>query len=366
MHILNIIQCTNLGGMEQSNLLRLTGLKARGHSVNLVSLNALGELGPKLDEANIPSIGLEYQGLFGWRTLPKMRGAFLSQKADAVLMTGHNLAATFVLLGVKSFRKVLSIHHYHHSEGKQGVWRWKIYYRLAKHVFDHVTFASGFIREEALHIYPHLERMSSVVPNPFVLPLQPSDAEKREARRTMGLTDDVYIVGNAGWLIPTKRFDVFLRVAAKVIASYPNTLFLIAGDGPEKENLLLLAQDLGIGDAIRFLGWRPDLTDFYKVLDVMLFNSDSDALGRTPAEAASYGVPVVASIVRGGLSELFRSADEALVLPEHDIDAMSGAIGNLLSCRSTRHRAGQRARQRVADYGDVDSHAANMERLLSR
>ena len=52
MHILNIIQCANLGGMEQSTLALLTRLQARGHTTELLSLNPLGAMGRLLAEVD--------------------------------------------------------------------------------------------------------------------------------------------------------------------------------------------------------------------------------------------------------------------------------------------------------------------------
>lgn len=74
--------------MEQSNLLRLRGLRQRGHSLHLVSLNPLGPLAQQLDLLGISGTGLSYRGRFGWRSFPEMRRNFARSTADAVLMTG--------------------------------------------------------------------------------------------------------------------------------------------------------------------------------------------------------------------------------------------------------------------------------------
>jgi len=363
MRVLNIIQCTNLGGMERSNLLRLVGLKARGHSVELISLNPLGKLAPLLDDAGIPAVGLDYRGRFGWRSWPSQCRLFRANNPDAILMTGHNLVAAMALANVSEGRKILAIHCYHFEPGARS-WHWPLVYSVADRVFDHITFASEFIRREALMIRPSLERKSSVLPNPFELPPEVFSSERLESRQRFGIPNGAKVVGNAGWLLDRKRFDIFLRVAAKVLTKRSNITFLIAGDGPERKNLTTLAARLGIENNIRFLGWQPDLGDFYRSLDVMLFNTDFDALGRTPVEAASFGVPVVASVVHGGLKEVFRSEEEAVVLGEHDIDRLSEAVLQTLADPIAQKDRGRKARERVAEYGRMDRHAEEMERLL--
>ncbi|MBK1706975.1 glycosyltransferase [Halochromatium glycolicum] len=364
MQILNVIQCTNLGGMEQSNLLACKGLLARGHGIETVSLTPVGKIAPLMREAGIPTTGIRYRGRGGWRSIPEMVQQFQRCQADAVIMCGHNLAATLALARNPAKRKVLAIHHYHFEKADDGRWRWDAVYRFAERVFDHITFSSDFIRDEALTIRPQLERRSSVLPNPFVVPERPSVTERLSAKRHLGLSGSELVVGNAGWLTARKRFDVFLQVAARVSMAHRDAHFVIAGNGPNRENLKALAESLGIAGNTRFLDWQTDLSDFYRAVDVLLFNSDFDALGRTAAEAAAYGVPVVASVVRGGLRELFREGDGAVVLCEHDIEVLAGAVLALLENDDLRRARGTEVRERVATYGDIAGHVMRVEQLL--
>src|SRR4029079_19503619 len=115
------------------------------------------------------------------------------------------------------------------------------------------------IRQEAEAIYPPLRSIAHTVPYPFIVPELPSAVARAETRAQLQLPLDVPVVGNAGWLIKRKRFDVFLRVAQEVLRHPPETLFVIAGDGRERANLEALASQLGIEKQIRWLGWQPDL-----------------------------------------------------------------------------------------------------------
>jgi glycosyltransferase involved in cell wall biosynthesis len=363
MRILNVIQCTNFGGMEQSNLLRLKGLIARGHDVEVVSLTPLGPLAPMLAKEGIPATGLEYRGLFGWRSLGAMRRAFRARKPDAILMTGHNFAASLSLIGIPAKRKVQAIHH-HHFEGARDLTKWRLIYGVANAVFDRFTFCSRYILDEAVAAFPSVAGKASVVPNPFELPSESGEIERGVARRMLGLPEDAAVIGNAGWLIPRKRFDVFLQTAALIAKWIPDAIFLIAGDGPEHEALADLARELGIAKNLRFLGWQSDLAPFYAALDLVLFNSDFDALGRVPIEASAAGVPVVASVLRGGLAEFLRPPDEIILFDRHDPQQLADAAVGILADDGQRTDLSSRAKRRVADIGSPDAHAAEMERLL--
>jgi len=127
--------------------------------------------------------------------------------------------------------------------------------------------------------------------NPFVVPENVASASERDsARRRFGLPKDAFVVGNAGWLIARKRWDVFLRVACEVSRRTSDAHFVIAGDGPDRSRLEALAKKLGIESKVTWLGWQSNTAQVYSSLDVVLFNSDWDALGRTPIEAVVHGV----------------------------------------------------------------------------
>ncbi len=329
MQILNLIQCTNLGGMEQASLRLMRGLKARGEAVELISLNPIGQLGPLLQTAGIQHEGLPYLGKGGWRSYGLLKEKLKAVPAHGMLMTGHHLLGSLALGDYCKGRRILAI-HYHHT-GVKARWQWRLIYRIACRRFDAITFPCDFIRKEAEALYPPVARIAHTVRNPLDIPKLPSADEKIAARKMLGLPLDRPIVGNAGWLIPRKRFDIFLRTARKILDQNPKVLFMVAGDGSEKENLARLTSELGIGDNVRWLGWQQEMTRFYKSLDVLLFNSDWDALGLTPLEAMSFGVPAVCSVVNGGLGEILSSNEFGYLLPSHDTDALAGMVLKLLA-----------------------------------
>jgi glycosyltransferase involved in cell wall biosynthesis len=362
MKILNIMQCTNLGGMEQASLRLMAGLQHRGHTCRVLSLNPLGALAPLLVGQGIAAQGLPYAGKGGWRSFPALRRALRGAQADALVMTGHNLLAMLALGGVARSQRVLAM-HFHHT-GVKPAWQWRLIYRLACRRFQAVTFPSDFVRKEAEALYPALASISQTVRNPIPLPDLPSAADRLTAREKLGLPGAALIVGNAGWLIGRKRFDVFLQVARRVIEQVPGAIFLIAGDGPEKDSLQLLARELGISGNVRWLGWQQDLGAFYHSLDLLLFNSDWDAMGLTPLEAMSYGIPVVASVVNGGLREVINSAEVGFLLPVHDLQSLAQQTVSLLQ-GAERRTVGLRGRSRIAEIGSPEACAASYQELLS-
>ena len=114
--------------------------------------------------------------------------------------------------------------------------------------------------------------------------------------------------------------------AQRILKKNPNVLFAIAGSGEEQEQLKKLAAELGITASVRWLGWQREMNNLYKSLDVLLFNSDWDALPTTPLEAMSFGVPTVCSLIHGGLGEILDSREVGFLYPAHDIDVLGDRV----------------------------------------
>lgn len=362
MRVLNIIQCANLGGMEQSTLALLGGLQDQGHQVDLLSLTPLGGMAPLLVGRGIPAEGLAYRGRGGWRSLGALKRRLARAECDAVIMTGHNLMATLALGRLCRSRRLLSI-HFHHT-GVKPDWQWRLIYRAALLRFPAIAFPSDFIRREAEAICPAIAAVSHTIGCPISLSELPTEAERAEARRRLGIPMKTRVVGNAGWLIPRKRLDVFLRVGRNIAAEEPDALLLVAGDGPEGPVLKRLAQNLGIADRVRWLGWQSDLTSFYRSLDLALFNADWEALGRTPLEAVAAGAPVVASVVHGGLSEVLDGTAYGPIFASHDEAELTRAALCILRDRALGARLVEAARERLSRVASTALYTERVCRLL--
>lgn len=341
------MQGTNLGGMEQASLKLMKGLQKVGCDTSVISLNPLGSLEPLLKESLIECKGLPYVGKGGLISFPVMFRTVRYANADALIMTGHNLLAMFALKRKRNEARVLAM-HFHHA-GVKSEYSWKLIYREAINKFDYITFPSDYVRKEAETIAPFIKKCSYTVRNIVTLNDLISREVQCRARHKLNIPLDATVIGNAGWLIKRKRFDVFLQVADKVLKKNPDTIFLIAGDGPENEYLRKLAKDLGINDRIVWLGWQADLRAFYQSIDLILFNSDWDAMGLAPLEAVSYGIPVVASVVNGGLNEILRNGVDAIIYNEHRVADLANDICDIISDGKLRLRFVSNARRRLQE-----------------
>lgn len=210
--------------------------------------------------------------------------------------------------------------------------KWTAFYLAFGFGLEAITYPTEFSRNEALRIAPWLKPKMHVVRNGFDVHYTSEEQRmeaKYAARKSLGMAQDAFLVGNGGWLIQSKRFDVFLRTAHKVIQQIPNAAFYICGGGPEEHRLRNLSRELGIADKVHFTGWVQDLTPYYQAWDVLLFNTDFDALGCTPLEAASHGCLCVASCSYGGISEFLKHGKTGFLLDKHEPEKLAGFITQL-------------------------------------
>jgi glycosyltransferase involved in cell wall biosynthesis len=219
---------------------------------------------------------------------------------------------------------------------------------------DWLLAASTEIRDVALGLHPHprAEALTNGVDTTMFAP-QPQP-QKRQAP------------GRRRLIVPRRLFEkngveYFIRALPRVLELMDVEAVLV-GDGPERPRLEALVAELGIGQAVTFLGSRPN-TEMPALLsgaDVAVFPSLMEATSVAALEAMSCGVPVAASRV-GGLPEIVDEDVGTLFEPANP-DAQAAALVQLLA-RGDLAARGRAARERVVDRWSVQRLARRHEEI---
>ncbi len=135
----------------------------------------------------------------------------------------------------------------------------------------------------------------------------------------------------------------FLRAAARIHGQFQNVEFVLAGDGPLREELERWADELGIGDRVLFLGDRQDVSAVLASLHVSVVPSSSESLSNVIIESMAAGVPVVATRV-GGNPELITEG-RGIMVGLGDDQELAAAVERLLRDESMRWAVGQNGRK---------------------
>ena len=229
---------------------------------------------------------------------------------------------------------------------------------------DGVTAVSSYLAQEThrlfctdcpaevIYNFIDLDRFSPARANP-------------DLRARYACTDEALLghLSNFRWV---KRPQDVIRTFHRVAQQLPARLLMI-GDGPDRETAERMADELGVGDRVYFLGSDNDVEQLLPLLDLFLLPSEQESFGLAALEAMACGVPVIASNV-GGLPELVEEGRSGYLLPLRDVEAMSARAIEVLSNRDLHSTLKQGARARAEDFareGIIDRYEAYYRKVLA-
>ena len=351
MRILFLSTSMGMGGADSQLLAAAQGLRERGHEVRIVSLTALGPMGLRAQE-----LGLTTESLDMARGVPDPRGLFRlvrlvrSWRPDVLHshMVHANLMARALRLVTPVPVLVSTIHNIY-----EGGPLWMAAYRLTNRLVDGMTIisetaADRFIREgiipgDLLRVIPN-----GVDPEPF---RAVSGAERDDMRRRLDLRQEFAWLA-VGRFEAAKDYPNMLQAFAAVRERHPEVVLLLVGRGSLQRDTEALAQRLGLGDAVRFLGVRDDVPALVSAADAYVMSSAWEGMPMVLLEAAAGGLPVVTTRV-GGNHEAVLDGTTGFLAPARDSGALASAMSRLMALPAAERREmGERGREHVrANHG---------------
>lgn len=232
---------------------------------------------------------------------------------------------------------------------------------LATHVVAVYSGARDFIVQ---HEGIPAERVSVVHNGIDAERFQTDPALRAGARAEWAIPPGAPVLYGAGRLTYQKHFHAFLRIAAQVAERVPELRVLVAGVGPDESDLRRLADQLGLHEKVRFLGYVADATRLYAASDVFLLTSRYETTPLVVLEAMAARVPVVATPV-GSVAEVFEDGVEAFFVPHDNEDLFAERVVTLLRDRAKAVEVADAAHRKVCTAGSAAAMTREFERLLS-
>jgi glycosyltransferase involved in cell wall biosynthesis len=229
------------------------------------------------------------------------------------------------LASLLSLTKSIRIHtfHGHLLKGYFNARKTWLIIKLEKILsrFTHETIAVGeIVRKELLEVGIGNPESFTVIPPGIETP--PS-VPSRIARDSFGVNDSRLIVSFIGRIEQIKRPDRFLDAAGLFFKSFPDTLFLVAGEGSLLETMKIRAKSEEL--PVRFLGWRPDIENIVCASDFVVLTSDNEGMPMSLIQASLLGIPSVATNV-GSVSEVVKHESTGLVTSTSTQDIVDSMI----------------------------------------
>lgn len=223
---------------------------------------------------------------------------------------------------------IYTAHGFHFYKGA-SVLNWAIYYPIEL-LLSYWTNCLITINKEDYYRAKHKFHAKKTVYIPGVgidsNRFQNLSVSREQKRQELGLSKEDIFILSVGELNKNKNHEVVVRALAGLKGQ--NIVYMIAGEGNQKEHLNTLAEENGV--SLRLLGFREDICSLLEAADVFAFPSKREGLSVSVMEAMFMKKPVIASKIRGN-TDLIKDGENGLLVYPNTVDSWKQSIRKMLS-----------------------------------
>jgi len=351
--LLHLIGELGRGGAEKQLFCLASALARRGWRQTVITFSPGGVWLPRFQEIGVPVLGLPPSRFKPWR-LWQLQRLIRRQKPRLMLSWSAYVAAYgYWVMGGPQLVKIVNVRcditiDRHHGTFKQKMGMLSRTLEKADYVLSNSRRNLDALQAQGLRLPP-----TEVIYNIVRTENGPPVRQCAGAGRIVAV----------GSLIPRKAIDVLLRAAAILLAAGRRFEIVLAGDGPERESLILLSKKLGINDRVTFLGDVDDVPRLLATACILAHPSWMEGLSNAIIEAMAAGLPVVACPV-GATPEIIDDGQNGLLVPAGEPQPLAAALGRLLDDDALRARLGRKAWEHVRQRFDEATIVNQYEKVL--
>jgi len=316
-HVLHVQKVAGISGSEAHLLQLLPDLRARGWDARFLMLHedepGAWEFAHELEERGVPLDAVRLRADVDPLAFGEV-AAYLSRRQPRILHTHLVHADVYGQLAGTMTRVPLRLSTKHgFNEFREGR-----FFGLADRTVGSLAHVHIAISQGLAHYLAETEGFDE---ERFVV-VHYGISARDGASPYSGTEPRLLCVGR---LIPIKGHLVLLRALARARLRVPGLMLDIAGRGPLEPSLKAFARELGIEDAVRFLGFVAPVERAIEDAAIIVVPSLGEGFGMVALEAMERARPVIASAV-GGLPEIVADGETGVVVPPADADALAEAM----------------------------------------
>ena len=335
MRIVQVMFSKGFGGAERYFVDLCLSLAERGHEVLAITHPESASRRHLEGHPRIRVVPLRVRGNHDWLKLWPLARAVRAFRPDIV---EAQLSRAGLYLGrIKRWLSAPLVTHVHNY--------------LDLKYFRHVDFFTAATPDQARHLRELgvADERITVVPNFSMFP-------PRE--RPAGETTTAVQLLAFGRFVHKKGFDVLLRAVARLPDQDAYRLVL-AGDGPDRDKLTALADELGIAERVDFPGWLEDVTPLLDQADVFVLPSRHEPFGIVVLEAMARGTAIVSTRTEGPVTIL--DTDSGWLCAIDDAADLAIQLEDAIRDDAGRSARAERALARYRERYYVDTVLPQME-----
>lgn len=327
------------GGQERRILRELEGLDpARFRGLLLCQPGS--KLGHVTEERKIPTIWLKMRSAYDPVAFIQILRLLKRERVDIIHAHSSRDAwlagAAGKLLGIKVFRT----RHLLTPIGGPYV-----YARLT----DLVLTVSEGVRQYLVSAGVPAQQIIAVPTGIDLRRFDPTRPDLLDMRQHFGIPREAFVIGIVAVLRRAKGHRFLLQAVKRLAPEFPQIKLLIAGTGPQEQNIKNLIKELGLGEQVLMLGLQDDIPNLLRALDVFVLPAQEEALGTALIEATAMGVPVIATRI-GGIPEVVGEA--GLLFESEDVEALVQHLRTLIRSPELAARMREQGIARARQFYD--------------
>ena len=326
-------------------------------------------IGEKARAKGLTFYEIEERGKFDIRVLKSLRDIVLQHDINLIHGHDHKSDLFAYLLRRWLWRRKLSVVSTAHGWVMLGL-KGALYRRLDLSLmrrFDHLIAVSDATKDEMVAAGVRSD-LISVIHNAIDTDAWSPNRVTRTLSKELNLDGAFPVIGYVGRIMPEKDLVTWLRAAAIVAKQFPQSQFVLVGEGKDGETLgelKRLAGELGIADKTHFPGYRSDLLPVYSAFDLFVLSSRREGLPNSILEAMALGVPVVTTDVAGA-KELVVDGQTGYVSRQGDVAGITRSLVALIESESLRKRMSRAGRERVEQKFSFNARLQRIESLYEQ
>lgn len=356
--ICHVINSFDIGGAEI--LLKDILLNFNSNEFSFVVVYVIGD-GPLIKNINFkyPIYNLSNNGRFTFKSFFQLIKILKKEKVSAIHthdpQSGILARIAAKLIGVKF---VFTTRH-----NPDLIGRFPFIYSLENYLLKNsngIVVISNAVKEALISKYKINESKITLVYNSIDLEFfKPSHKKINEIE---------FVIGTICRLTQQKGIDLLIQSFYKFInKNKKDVQLVIAGEGPEKENLLALTSSLSLNDKVKFIGalQREDVRKTLYSLDVFVLASRWEGFGISLIEAMACGVPVIGSNV-DGISEIIEDGVNGLLFEPNNIDSLCEKLESIYNDNSLRDTLSKNGVETVRKNYSIDVYCNKLENFYRK
>lgn len=330
-----ILYITSVGlrwGSEKSLLLLVKHINKNKFSPFVLTVS--GPLEKTLKENSIPYKTYNDQTLTKKEIIKFIRlvfglTCFIRRESFALVHTNDIHSAQYSVLAARLARVPCILHIRNTDLAGWLGWKNRFIFKIATKTIA----ISREVKESLLEIGVAADKIQ-VIHNAVDLDEFNLDILGKPYRDEIGVADGEFLIGVVGRIAPHKGQDIFIQAIPNILIFFPNAKFTIIGEDTTSNGdfiiqLQQLTAELKLETKVYFSGFKANVPQIMRALDILVVPSLSEPFGRVVIEAMAMKTPVIASRV-GGIPDIIEDGVNGILIPLKNPKAISEAVIKLL------------------------------------